>query len=238
MSKMTSGPWSWAQGHGFLALPDDGRTHPGVLVFMEAAGLDESVKEVCRRLAQQGYCALAPDLFHGTVFTPAQREEMLAHLQNLKDSDLMADSDAALAALAAGPAAGQPIAVFGMCMGGRLAVLAQCTFGERIAAGVSFYGGGIAPEKDRFGRPSLLEALERVHGPLLLLYGAEDASILPDEHARIAGALSRARKRYTLTVFPGAGHAFLNPYRPSHVPEVAADAWRMVDAFLAQSLAG
>jgi carboxymethylenebutenolidase len=59
----------------------------------------------------------------------------------------------------------------------------------------------------------------------MLFYGADDQGITPSEHARIAESLSSHKKEYTLTVYPGAGHAFASEDRPNYRPDVAEDAW-------------
>ena len=114
----------------------------------------------------------------------------------------------------------------GFCMGGRLAVLTAAELGEKIAAAASFYGGNMAPDEQRLFTP-LLDRFANVHGELLLLYGAEDQSIEPREHGRIAERLSSLKKAYTLVVYPTAGHAFASHGRKQmYQREPAEDAWR------------
>ena len=109
-------------------------------------------------------------------------------------------------------------------MGGRLAVLTALALGPKIAAAVSFYGGGIAPQEPRH-YPPLLDRLRELQSELLLIYGADDHGIAPDEHGRIAETLSREKKRYTLSVYPGAPHGFASRDRDSYRPEQAEAAW-------------
>ena len=72
-----------------------------------------------------------------------------------------------------------------------------------------------------------------ITAPALLIYGAKDASIGPDEHARLARALTEANKRYTIAVFPDAPHAFATFDRESYREQAATQAWRTADDFLA-----
>jgi carboxymethylenebutenolidase len=116
-------------------------------------------------------------------------------------------------------------------MGGRLAFLANAVHGARLAASVSFYGGGIAPAVPRGKRKPLLDRIDDLSAPQLLIYGGRDASIASDEHARIAKALSDANKRYTLAVLPDAPHAFATFDRDSYHPAAAEAAWRIAFAF-------
>lgn len=236
----TTGRWvaldpDW---RGFMVAPGTTtRPVPAVVVLMEAFGVNESVRDLCATLAARGYLALAPDLYQGQVYPLSARERAFAALRALTDDTAMAAVGSALAWLGRAPQV-MPgrMAMFGVCMGGRLAFLANSAHAGSLRGAVCFYGGGIAPEQDPFGRPALLDRAACVQGPLWLAYGAEDPSITPAEHGRIAEALSRARRRYTLTVFPGVGHAFLNAYRPGFVPGVAARAWEEALGFLAEIL--
>ena len=119
------------------------------------------------------------------------------------------------------------IGALGFCMGGRYAFMANAIHADQLRATVAFYGGGIAPDRDSVGRKPVLHLVDQMRAPLLLLYGAEDQSITPEEHGRIATALSTARKRYTLTVFPGAPHGFFADPRDSFRPEAAQEGWRL-----------
>lgn len=215
---------------GFWAAPPGDTVCPAVIVFMEVLGVDASVEALCQRLVRLGYFALAPDFYHGERLT---HDQAMEKLRTLRDDDVMADVGKALATLRAhrrvDPAR---IAVLGVCMGGRHAFLANSVHAAQLKAAVCFYGGGIAPVQDRYGRAPLLDRIGSMRAPILLAYGAEDASIQPDEHARVASALSAARHRYTLSVYPGVGHAFLNEQRPGYRTEVADAAWREIEAFL------
>lgn len=119
------------------------------------------------------------------------------------------------------------IGALGFCMGGRFAFMANAVHADRLSATVAFYGAGIAPNLDPVGRKPLLHLVHQMRAPLLLLYGAEDQSITPEEHGRIASALSTAHKRYTLTVFPDAPHGFFADPRASFRPEAAQEGWRL-----------
>lgn len=216
------------QLRAYYSHPAGNGPFPLVLVFIEAFGVNDHFAEVAQRLAQVGYAAIVPDIYHGAVYAYKDFENAIGHLRSLTDEVVMVEARAVIAAVQQRPevAAGK-IAVLGFCMGGRYAFLANAALAEQVAVTVAFYGGGIAPESDSFGRPPLLQHVPAMRAPLTLLYGAEDQSIQPDEHARIAAALSRAGKRYNLSVFPGAPHGFFSDRRDSYRPEVAAEAWQI-----------
>jgi len=215
---------------GYLAKPS-GVPGIGVVVMMEAFGLNAFVKGVCERFARAGYMALAPDIYHGEIFDYSERERAIARVNDVDDAMAMREVGAALDMLAAQGARDGRLAIIGFCMGGRLAFLANAVHGERLAASVSFYGSGIAPAVPRGTRKPLIDRVEELLAPQLLVYGARDASIASDEHARIAKALSDANKRYTLAVLPDAPHAFATVDRDSYHAPAAEAAWRMAFAF-------
>ncbi|HLX27369.1 MAG TPA: dienelactone hydrolase family protein [Casimicrobiaceae bacterium] len=226
---------------GYLAKPR-GIPGIGVVVLMEAFGLNAFVKGVCERFARAGYMALAPDIYHGDVFDYADREGAIARIGEVDDDVAMREVAAALDMLTSQGARDARLAVIGFCMGGRLAFLANAVHGERLAASVSFYGGGIAPAVARGKRKPLIDRVPELGAPQLLIYGARDVSIASDEHARIAKALSDANKRYTLAVLPDAPHAFATFDRESYHAPAAEAAWRIafgffVDTFMQGSAA-
>ncbi|HEY0096020.1 MAG TPA: dienelactone hydrolase family protein, partial [Archangium sp.] len=92
------------------------------------------------------------------------------------------------------------------------------------------------PVEDAFGRKTLLDRVGEMQGPIQLWYGTEDQFIQPDEHGRIAEALSRAGKQYTLTVFSGVTHGFFCEDRGSYDKEAARRSWRITTAFFHEYL--
>lgn len=212
---------------GWLAQPDDDQSHPAVLVFIEAYGVNSHFQKLAARLATAGFTALVPDIYHGRVYDYSDSANAIAHLRTLSDEQVMHEAASALDFLGKHASrAGEAIGVLGFCMGGRYAFLANAALAPRIRATVSLYGGGIAPEQDALGRRPLLDRVPEMKAPLLLQYGSADPSIQPAEHARIVEALGSADKRYSLDLYPGAGHGFFCDDRPSHDPVAAEQAWR------------
>jgi carboxymethylenebutenolidase len=221
---------------GYLALPEGAGTSPAVLVYQEAYGVNDYVQREARRLANHGYVALAPDLFDGQTYGYGERDSVFARLQTLRDADMLKYVDASLVFLEGHAAVKHgPFGTVGFCMGGRLAFLTATARPARIGAVASFYGGGIAADQKRFFEP-LVDRVTALQGALLLVYGADDESILPREHARLAEALSSHKKDYTLHVFPGAGHAFASIDRESYRPVQAEQAWVETLSLFARTL--
>ncbi|MHB1512119.1 MAG: dienelactone hydrolase family protein [Acidiferrobacter sp.] len=221
---------------GYFAKPGGGPA-PLVIVFMEIWGVNDHMRLVCEKLAGFGFAAFALDFYDGVVFDPrAGFEPAAAKLKSLGDEAIM---DALARAMGffktRKDVVTDRLGVIGFCNGGRLAFLAATRHPHDIGAAVCFYGGGIDNPQDRLGRSSVLGGVPRLEAPLLLCYGAQDPSIRPDEHARIAEALGSANKRYTLSVFPDVGHAFMD--KAGGAEERATEiGWRMARNFLTGTL--
>jgi carboxymethylenebutenolidase len=224
---------------GWYAAPEDGRRGPGVIVLMEAFGLTPHIQRVCERLAAAGYPALAPDLYGGKTYGYDQMTEIKAAISALNDGVAMGQVGAWLDWLETQPAV-RPgkSAVLGFCMGGRLAFLSACRHAMRLGAAACFYGGGIFPEgnKDRLGRTPPIGEAASLKSPLLLVYGSADQGIPPDEHGRLAQRLGELGKRYTMSLYPDAGHGFCCEDRDSHAPAATEAAFAETFEFFRRTL--
>ena len=222
---------------GYFASSAGAGPFPGAVLFQEAFGINEYIQSEVRRLAKHGYAAIAPDLFRGQTFGYDDFSKVRPAMEALTDEGMLADTRACLDYLDAQPnVARGPRGCVGFCMGGRLAFLCAVSLGDRFAAAASFYGGGIAPDQPRFFKP-LIDRVPDVRSELLLVYGADDEGITPQEHGRIAEALSREKKRYTISVYPGAPHGFASDDRPSYRKPQAEAAWVETLALFARTLA-
>lgn len=216
----------------FEAAPAGRPDAPGVVVLQEAFGVNHNIQEVCRRLAREGYRALAPELFHRTgagVDVPyTDFAQARPHMAALTNEALEHDIKAALEIL---HQSDQPApAVLGFCLGGFGTVLAACRFPIRGA--VSFYGGGIVRARPGFGLTPLLGELAHRTVPLLCLFGAEDQSIPAADIEAIRAALAMPSARGEIEVYPGAGHGFCCDDQEAYRPGPAATAWARALAFL------
>lgn len=186
---------------GYLALPESG-SGPGVMVIQEWWGLVPQIKGVCDQLAEAGYVALAPDLYHGEL---AEHDEMdkASHLMSTLDmGHAVIDMGGAITALLEmDQVTGDAVGVVGYCMGGMLSLLIAAHEGDRVAAVAPFYG---APLGD--GAPDWSGLTAKVDG-----HFAENDDFFPPEAVLgLAEELRAAGKDVTFTVYPGSGHAFTN----------------------------
>ena len=225
-----------------LRLPEGDGPFPGLVLLMEAFGLNDHIRDLAGRLALEGYATLAPDLYFREevrVVPYAQRERVVdlmmrtialgdSAAERVKDDRVADDIAHALRALRAEPVVDvERLGAIGFCMGGRLAFLAGCREGAGLRAVVAFYGGRIVP---------LLREADKIDAPLLLHFGAEDASIPLPQVERIGADLGALGKAREIHVYPGAGHGFFCDERDSFHAESAALAWTRTLRFLAEHL--
>jgi carboxymethylenebutenolidase len=223
---------------GYYVTPAGTGKFPAVIVLMEAFGLNQWCRSICDRLAKSGFAAIAPDFYRGATYAYTDVPGAIAKLKSLDDAAVMSDVGKSLDFLAGKTEINaNGIGVIGFCMGGRHAFLTNATYPTKIKAAISYYGGGIdAAPGNPLGQKSLLDRVTAMQAPMMLMYGSEDQLIAADEHGRVAAALSKAKKRYILNLFPKAGHGFMSDRRENYAPEAAAEAWMMTTGFFSQNL--
>ncbi len=223
---------------GYYVTPAGTGKFPAVIVLMEAFGLNNWCKSICNRLAQSGFAAIAPDFYRGTTYEYTDVAGAIGKLKSLNDDAIMSDVGKSIDFLAGkSEINANGIGVIGFCMGGRYAFLTNAVYPTKIKAAISFYGGGIdATAGNPLGQKSILDRSPSMQSPIMLMYGSEDQLIAADEHGRVAAALSKAKKRYILNLFPKAGHGFMSDRRENYAPEAAAEAWMMTTGFFSHNL--
>jgi carboxymethylenebutenolidase len=216
----------------YMATPSGTGPWPAVLVIQEAFGLNDHIEDVARRVAAEGYVALAPDLFYrggkGRTAGYDQLPKALELMGGLTDDGIITDVGSAIAHLETDPKVRKGrIGITGFCMGGRVSFLAACALPEKITAAVPYYGGGIPVD-----RTATLRA------PVLAFFGDEDPFIPLDQVEKLRAEAARLGKKVEIVVYPKAPHGFFCNERDSYRPEAAADAWARTKAFFARHLQG
>lgn len=203
---------------------------PAVVVAMHGPGLDEQMQDVLHRLCREGYVVAVPDLFHRL---PAGMD-MMARIGQLRDEEIIADMNAALALLKAKDIGITRAGVTGFCMGGRVTYLMACANPEFKAAAV-FYGGGIM--KQWGDGPAPFERSADMRCPLIGFFGEEDTNPSPDDVRKIDAELSRLGKWHEFHMYKNTHHAFQNFLNPDRYRERAARAsWEELLAFFTEYL--
>jgi carboxymethylenebutenolidase len=224
MGEMVQFPFAGGTTGGYLATPRQG-SGPGVIVIQEWWGLVDHIKDVCDRFADEGFVALAPDLYHGkTAKSPDEAGKLMMAMRideaerDLSSSvDYLATQDSTTS---------DKIGVVGFCMGGALA-LYTATKNPMIGASVVFYGG----------HPKVNPDLPNLQAPVLGLYGEKDRSVTPAVVHELERKLKELGKQIEVKIYKDADHAFFNDTRPQvYNATAAADAWQRTIAFLREHL--
>ena len=219
----------------FEARPKDGGSYPGVVVLMEAFGLNDHIKKVTERIAQEGYVAIAPDLYHREserIIPYSDMKKAIGTMNRLQDPKVMGDVGAAIAHLKGqSNVKSGAIGVTGFCMGGRYTYLAAAHHNQDVKAAVCFYGGGIA-----MGDPSPLSRTGEITCPIYLFFGAKDPLIPMDQVGQINTELTHKKVNFSMKVYPEATHGFFCDERQSYHENAAKDSWEKLKTFFAQHL--
>lgn len=185
----------------------------GVLLIQEWWGINEHIRDLAGRFANEGYLCVAPDLYRGRL--ASDKDEAAAMMQALKIEDgietIRKAADAATETYKV-----ENFAIIGFCMGGTFALRAACEMPE-LKAAAPFYGD--IPEEN---------VLQKLKVPTLFIAGERDAWINPEK----VNHLKSIANKYDLpveVVSYEADHAFFNDTRPQvYDGQAAADAWRRV----------
>lgn len=211
---------------GYLAVPDSG-SGPAAIVLQEWWGLDPHIRDVCDRLAREGFLALAPDLYRGdTADQPDKAQQLMMALsmdQAEKDMrgavDYLAEHEGFQ---------GKGVGSVGFCLGGGLSVWAASA-NPKVAAVVTYYY--VMPH----GKPDF----SKVQGPVLGHFGDSDEFVSVDDAKALEQEMRSAGVDATFEFYEGAGHAFFNDANRlgTYDKEAAERAWQRTIEFFRKNLA-
>lgn len=211
---------------GYMARPQVSRNYPqGVIVIHEWWGLNDNIKMMTRRLAGQGYTALAVDLYHGKVATSPDsagayareaRSNMNRSIRNLEQAYQYLTQRFGV----------NNVGTIGWCFGGGFSLQAALAMPEQIDATVIYYGSLVTESSE----------LETLQMPILGIFGAEDSGIPPSTVNEFQDVLNSLGKENSIHIYDGAGHAFANPSGTRFNEEAATDAWQKTVSFFEEHL--
>jgi carboxymethylenebutenolidase len=234
----------------YVAVPDGEGPFPGVAVAQHRLGVDGFMRGVCDRLAEAGYVAAAPDIYHRgwsreqfdeVTALPRGDEGAEAVLKPLSaaltEVGVVHDMNAAFTHLKEHPAVNRrALGVLGFCMGGRISYLTATRLASLKATGC-FYPGSLFNSRD--GGPSAFAASDRIESPIMAFTGADDGNPSPEDMVRVDKELTRLKVEHEFHLYAGMSHAFMDPTNPrAYSDEVVEDAWTKLLAFYDSKLKG
>ncbi|HME45228.1 MAG TPA: dienelactone hydrolase family protein [Syntrophorhabdales bacterium] len=213
-------PGATGEVNAYFARPKGDAKLPGVVVIHENRGLTPHIQDVTRRVAAEGFLALAPDALSPVGGTPPDESKAIAAIGQLDEPSTLNNFVAAVKYLQTRPLSTGKVGVIGFCWGGGMANLVAVNSPDLVAA-VPFYGRQPAPE-----------GVPKIKASLLLHYAGIDEAIDKGIPAYEA-ALKKANKEYTLYMYEGAQHAFFNDTNAARYNKEAAQlAWSRTVSFL------
>ena len=231
----------------YLAVPSGEGPFPGVVVAQHASGVDVFVQTVCDRLAQAGYVAAAPDLYHrqkDMTFEelgrmgrddPKRWPTMMDKARGTSDDEIERDVSATVAYLRGLSKVGDSsIGITGFCGGGRVAYM-MAARNQTLAAAAVFHGGGILAA--RGDSPPAFDLTEQIACPVAGFFGDDDENPSKEDVAKISAEMDRLDKAHQFHSYPETGHAFLDFSNAKAYREgPAADAFDKLVAFFGETL--
>lgn len=220
-----------------LARPATGGPYPGLVVVMEAFGLNSHIKSITDRFAAEGFVAISPNLYFrepGNVVGYNDLPAALRLMGTLKDDQIVADMSAAINTLKNLKEVKPSFGTVGFCMGGRISFLTACRNPD-VKATAPFYGGGMVTSRDPSAKAPI-DYVEGLRAPVLAFFGGKDAFIPITDVDKFRDALKQAGKEAEIVLYGDADHGFMCDERPSYHPTHAPEAWTKTIAFFKTNL--
>jgi carboxymethylenebutenolidase len=222
----------------FLARPKKPGRRPSVIVIHEIFGVTDHIKDVAARLALAGYNALAVNYFTREGKPPETSgdfQPLMQFVGKIPDSQIMADTKAAVAYLQQRPDATEKVGIVGFCWGGRNAML-SASLVPQLDAAVGYYGRLRVNPPTELMPKGPLDLVDLTVVPIMAHFGATDGSIPIADVNTFREALKQRGRTAEIYVYEGAGHAFNNDTRPSYNATAAKLAWKRTLAWFDQYL--
>ena len=209
----------------FLARPKAGKKFPAVLVIHENRGLQPHIQDVTRRMAKEGFLALAPDALSPLGGTPENDQDKAVKMIGQLDYDkTIKNFVAAVKYLKTQPLSTGKVGCTGFCWGGGM-TNQVAVYSPDLDAAVPYYG-----------KQPTAEQVAMIKAPVMAHYAGDDAFINPGIPA-FEEALKKGKKEYQIFMYEGAKHAFNNDSNPERYNEKAAKlAWSRTIAFFKEKL--
>jgi carboxymethylenebutenolidase len=230
----------------FVCHPDEGGPHPAIIMYMDAPGIREELRDMARRIATVGYCVILPNLYYRTGVEGKYGFDLSAirsdskQLQNMFDimnattnERVVADTKHMLEFIEGEPhAAPGQVGCVGYCMSGRIVMSVAASYPESFAAIASYYGVGIMTEENN--SPHLMA--HRITGEVYLAFAQTDVYVPEPLLEAIPAALDQVGVNYRMEIYPGTEHGFAFPNRPAYNKAAAERHWQRLLALFERNL--
>ena len=224
----------------YLAIPEESGSYAAVIVIQEIFGVNEHIRSITRRLAREGYIAIAPAIYQrqapGFEVGYSDEEVKLGrkYKAQTQASELISDIQATIDYLYSLPEVKQSgVGTIGFCFGGHVVYLAATL--DRVAATASFYGAQIATWCPGEDKPTIARTKD-ITGTIYAFFGTEDPLIPNEQTKQIETELQQQNIEHQVFRYEGATHGFMCDRRESYNADAAQDAWKKVLDLFSQKL--
>src|SRR5216684_774434 len=216
-----------------LARPKTGGPFPGLVVVMEAFGLNNHIKSITDRFAAEGFVAISPNLYFRSPNNVVEYSDLPGAFRlmgSTKGDQLVSDMTAAINQLKTLKGVKPNFGTVGFCMGGNIAFLTACRNND-VKATAPYYGGGMVTPRQP-GTKAPIEYVAGLKAPVLAFFGGKDTFIPKTEVDKFKEELEKAGKQAEVVLYPDADLGFMCDERPSFHPIHSKEAFtRTIDFF-------
>jgi carboxymethylenebutenolidase len=228
----------------YVSYPDTGGPFPAVIFYMDGIGIRPVLREMADRIAEKGFYVLLPNTYYrrgraplfdvASILKPENRATLMDLVLSVTPELVQRDAGAFLEFLAQRPQVRphSKVGLTGYCMGGAMVMRTAAQYADRIAAGASFHGGGLAT--DAPGSPHLLAGL--IKAELYFGHADNDHGMPPASIARLDAALDAAAVRYQSELYVGAAHGFTMTDLPVYDEPASRRHWDRLLALYGRTL--
>jgi carboxymethylenebutenolidase len=228
----------------YVSYPDLGGRSPAVVFFMDGIGIRPVLKQMADRIAAEGYYVLLPNMFYrrgrapvfdvATILKPENRPALMELVMSLTPERVVGDAGVFLNFLAEQKEvrASSKVGLTGYCMGGGMVVRTAAHYPDRVAAGASFHGGGLATEDAN----SPHRLVGKVRGRFYFGHADQDQFMTPEQIDRLDQALKSAGTVFEAEFYTGARHGFTMSDLPVYNREACDKHWQRLLSLFKETL--
>ncbi len=230
----------------FVCHPEEGGPFPAIILYMDAPGIREELRDMARRIGTSGYFVILPNLYYRRGREgnygfdreriredDSERTKMFELMNETTTVKVVRDAESLLDFIAGEQeaSAGQ-IGCVGYCMSGKYVVQLGAEYPDNFAAIASFYGVDIQTEEP--DSPHL--SAHKIKGELYLAFASHDPYVSESLLERIPQSMNRAGVNYRMEIYPNTEHGFAFPLRPVYNKPAAERHWERMLALFERNL--
>lgn len=230
----------------FICHPEEGGPFPAIIMYMDAPGIREELRDMARRIGTAGYYVILPNLYYrwgredNYGFDRSRIREddgelakMFKLMNDATTTRIVADTRPMLDFIAAeSQAKAGPLGCVGYCMSGKYIVQLGASYPDEFSALASYYGVGI--QTDEADSPHL--SAHRIKGELYLAFASDDDYVPGHLLESIPEHMDKADINYRMEIYPKTAHGFAFPQRPAYDKPAAERHWERMLALFERNL--